>query len=89
MKNKFLVVILIMMSACAKTDSASSGKTPDAATQVGVSTSGVIGQTLNAPGNYMRNLAGAVDKAKKAADLMNEKASQNNAMDEQYKDGGK
>ena len=48
---------------------------PDAATQVGVSTSGKIGAMLNAPGNYVNGMVSDVDKAKKAAALYTQKAA--------------
>lgn len=53
----------------------------DAATQVGVSTGSQIGVMLNAPGNYVRGMAGNVDKAKKAAALANKTAQERMNMD--------
>ena len=49
----------------------------DAATQVGLSTSGKAGGMLNAPGNYVRGMAGNIDAAKKAAALATKKAEEN------------
>ena len=49
----------------------------DAATQVGVSTASELGKTLNAPGNYVRGIAGNVGKAKNAAAIANKAVNAN------------
>ncbi len=51
------------------------GGQADAATQVGVSTSSGLGSTLNAPGNYMRGLAGNIGKAEEAAAVYSKAAA--------------
>lgn len=60
-----VVCAALALAACGKTPAP--GEHVDAATQVGVSTSGALGSTLNAPGNYMRGMQGKVDKAEEAA----------------------
>jgi len=57
------------------------GGQADAATQVGVSTSSGLGSTLNAPGNYMRGLAGNIGKAEKAASVYSKAAEEHRDPD--------
>ncbi len=64
------VCLALALGACGKKTEGQAGAAPagqaDAATQVGVSTGGFVGETINAPGNYMRgmqNKAGAAEKA--------------------------
>lgn len=59
----------LALGACGKKPAEQAGPAQhvDAATQVGVSTSSGLGETLNAPGNYMRGMQGKVDKAEEAA----------------------
>lgn len=59
------VCLALAFSACGKEPAA--GEQMDAATRVGVSTSGVVGETINAPGNYMRGMQNKVEAAKGAA----------------------
>lgn len=75
--NKLIAaaVLALGFGACAKkqAEPEQPGGVPsqyvDAATQVGVSTDSKAGTMLNAPGNYMRGMAGNVGKAQKAAEL--------------------
>ena len=57
--------LALALGACGKQPAP--GEHVDAATQVGVSTSGVLGETINAPANYMRGMQNKVEKAKDAA----------------------
>lgn len=59
----------------------------DAASQVGVSTAGVVGRTLNAPGNYLRGMAGNIEKAKQAAAEANKKAEEGMNLGSGYTGG--
>gem|GEM_PF-4919101 len=53
----------------------------DAATQVGASTSSRAGTLLNAPGEYMRGMAGHIDKAEKAAELLGKSAEEGTGLE--------
>ncbi len=53
----------------------------DAATQAGLSGSSQTGAILNAPGNYVRGMAGNVEKAKQAAALAGKTAEDRVNMD--------
>lgn len=71
MKYRMIAVVCagLALSACEKKPAEQAGpaRHVDAATQVGVSTSSGLGETLNAPGNYMRGMQSNVGKAEKAA----------------------
>lgn len=89
--NKKLFLSLLAAAACAactKKAEEPAPKPADAASQVGVSTAGVIGQTLNAPGNYARTLAGSLDKAKSVSGMVNQKAAERENAAEAYGQGG-
>lgn len=93
--RKFVAIVFVAlcMAACGGRPEATeqSGDAPpataDAATQVGLSTSGQAGTMLNAPGNYMRGMAGNIDRAKKAAGLAGKTAADRMSVDPE-KDAG-
>lgn len=65
------VCLALGLCACGKKPAEQAGAAPagqaDAATQVGVSTGSTLGNTLNAPANYMRGMQNKVGAAEKAA----------------------
>lgn len=71
----------LALGACGKKPAEQAGPEQhvDAATQVGVSTSSGLGETLNAPGNYMRGMQGKVEKAEKAAAVYEKAAETHDA----------
>ena len=77
------VCLALALGACGKKPAeqlgAASAEHVDAATQVGVSTGSNLGAALNAPGNYMRGMAGNVGKAEKAADVYGKAAEEHNS----------
>ncbi len=78
-----VVCAALAMCACGKKPAEQAGAAPagqlDAAAQVGVSTDSALGNTLNAPGNYLRGMAGNVGKAEKAAAAYGKAAETHNA----------
>ena len=86
--RKYFAVILMAVTAaaCGDKPAASEREThaphaEDAAAQVGLSTGSEAGKMLNAPGNYVRGLAGNIDAAKKAAALATRSAEEHMDMD--------
>ena len=87
MKNNLIVALSVMLglAACGKKaaeperPAAAPAQTADAAAQVGVSTGSQLGAALNAPGNYLRGMAGNVGKAEKAAAAYGKAAETHNA----------
>lgn len=77
-----IAVVCAGLALCACGKKPAPGEHVDAATQVGVSTSGALGSTLNAPGNYMRGMQGKVDKAEKAAAVYEKSAGEHMPADE-------
>ena len=71
----------LALCACGKkpAEEAAPAQHVDAATQVGVSTSSGLGETLNAPGNYMRGMQSNVEKAEKAAAVYEKAAETHDA----------
>lgn len=82
----FALAGLLCLAACKKPAPPPEPAPPQpkagtAAEQVGVSSQGLAGQTLNAPGNYMRGMVGHIDEAKKAVAAANKKEAELIDMD--------
>ncbi len=69
--------LALALGACGKKPAP--GEHVDAATQGGVSTGSALGETLNAPGDYMRGMQSNVGKAEKAAAVYEKAAETHDA----------